>query len=330
MFLEIFFFTILKFLLVILPTFISVAFLTLFERKVMAVMQRRRGPNIVGFLGLLQPFADALKLLSKETIIPFAANNTIFFVSPVLSLSFALSAWAVVPFQSGLVLVDLQIGVFYTFVISSLAVYAIIMAGWASNSKYALFGSLRSVAQMISYEISISLIVSTVLIGCGTLNFSEIVYAQSRIAFFFPFFPLFLMFFVSILAETNRPPFDLPEAENELVAGYFVEYSGPGFALFFIAETLNIIYMSFLTVLYFFGGWSSMVLPIFPAFWFALKILFFCFLFVWVRASLPRYRYDQLMFLGWKVFLPIVLSFWIAAVAILIFFNGLPMFIFLI
>lgn len=254
MFYEILIFTILKFLLVILPTFISVAFFTLFERKVMAVMQRRRGPNIVGFIGLLQPFADALKLLSKETVLPFASNNFIFFLSPILSMTMALSAWAVLPFQSGLVLVDLQIGVLYSFVISSLSVYAIIMAGWASNSKYAFFGSLRSVAQMISYEISISLIITGVLISCGTFNFSEIVFAQISSPFIIPFFPFFLMFFVSALAETNRPPFDLPEAENELVAGYFVEYSGPGFTLFFIAETLNIIYMSFLTTLYFFGG----------------------------------------------------------------------------
>lgn len=316
---------ILKTLCVILPIFISVAFLTLFERKVMASMQRRRGPNIVGFLGLLQPFADALKLLAKETIIPHAANMWIFIFSPILSLTLALAAWAVIPFQSGLVLVDLNVSVLYIFVISSLAVYAIIMSGWASNSKYAFLGSLRSIAQMISYEVSMSLIVMSVLVCSGSFNFSTIVLMQEDIFFCIPLFPLFIMFFISALAETNRPPFDLPEAENELVAGYFVEYGGAGFALFFIAETANIILMSFLTTIYFFGGWYPLIGFFSPSvFWLATKVLFFCFLFVWVRASLPRYRYDQLMFLGWKVFLPSAVALLFFIISVLFFFGGLP------
>jgi len=313
----------LKSLCVILPVFITVAFLTLFERKVMAAMQRRRGPNIVGFLGLLQPFADALKLLAKEAVIPYSSNIWIFIFSPILSLTLALAAWAVIPFQSGLVLVDLNVGALYIFAISSLAVYAIIMSGWASNSKYSFLGSLRSVAQMISYEVSMGLIVMSVLACAGSFNFSEIVSAQRDVFFFTPLFPLFIMFFVSALAETNRPPFDLPEAENELVAGYFVEYSGAGFALFFIAETANIILMSFLTSLYFFGGWF-LVSSVTSVFWLAVKALFFCFVFVWVRASLPRYRYDQLMFLGWKVFLPISLALLLIIITILVLLGGLP------
>lgn len=314
---------ILKSLCIILPIFISVAFLTLFERKVMAVMQRRRGPNVVGFLGLLQPFADALKLLAKETVIPHSSNLLIFVFSPILSLTLALASWAVIPFQSGLVLVDLSVSVLYILVISSLAVYAVIMAGWASNSKYSFLGALRSVAQMISYEVSMGLIIMSVLVCTGSFNFSDIVFAQKNIFFFIPLFPLFVMFFISALAETNRPPFDLPEAENELVAGYFVEYGGAGFALFFIAETANIILMSFLTSLFFCGGWYMFALPP-SAFWLALKVIFFCFLFVWVRASLPRYRYDQLMFLGWKVFLPTSIALLFLIISILYFFGGLP------
>jgi len=315
---------ILKTLCVILPVFISVAFLTLFERKVMAAMQRRRGPNIVGFLGLLQPFADALKLLAKETIIPYSSNMWIFVFSPILSLTLALASWAVIPFQSGLVLVDLSLSVLYIFVISSLAVYAIIMSGWASNSKYSFLGALRSVAQMISYEVSMGLIVMSVLVCVGSFNFSEIVVAQEDIFFVIPLFPLFIMFFISALAETNRPPFDLPEAENELVAGYFVEYGGAGFALFFIAETANIILMSFLTTIYFFGGWTMGFLGA-SVFWLALKVLLFCFVFVWVRASLPRYRYDQLMFLGWKVFLPSALALLFFIISVLYCFGGFPL-----
>lgn len=314
----------LKSLCVILPVFISVAFMTLFERKVMATMQRRRGPNVVGFLGLLQPFADALKLLAKETVIPHASNMWIFVLSPILSLTLALASWAVIPFQSGLVLVDLNISVLFIFVISSLAVYAVIMSGWASNSKYSFLGALRSVAQMISYEVSMGLIVMSVLVCVGSFNFSDIVFAQLDVFFFIPLFPLFVMFFISALAETNRPPFDLPEAENELVAGYFVEYAGAGFALFFIAETANIILMSCLTAIYFLGGWNGFLFFNASAFWLALKILFFCFVFVWVRASLPRYRYDQLMFLGWKVFLPTAIALLFVVISVLFFFDGLP------
>lgn len=302
------FFLILKSILIILPIFISAAFLTLFERKVMAAMQRRRGPNVLGFLGLLQPFSDALKLLMKENVIPTNANFFIFFLAPIVSLTLSILYWAIIPFYEGIVLIDLQLGILYIFVISSLSVYTIIMAGWSSNSKYAFLGSLRSVAQMISYEISISLNLMSILLISSSFNFFDIVNSQINIYNIWSFFPIFVMFFISVLAETNRPPFDLPEAENELVAGYFVEYSGVGFTLFYLAETINIVLMSALVSIFFFGGWLSPLFFYKSSFWLVLKILFFCFLFIWIRASLPRYRYDQLMFLGWKFFLPFSLS----------------------
>ena len=322
-----FIFLILKSLFLILPILLAVAFMTLLERKVMAGMQRRRGPNVVGIFGLLQPFADGLKLIVKETVFPTTSNLFLFIFAPVLALFLALLSWAVIPFDNGIVIADLDVGILYLFAISSLGVYSIIIAGWSSNSKYAFLGALRSAAQMISYEVSIGIIVMSVLIATGSLNLSQIVFAQKNSFYFFGLFPLFVLFFISALAETNRPPFDLPEAEGELVAGYSVEYSAAGFALFFIAEYSNIIMMSTLTILLFFGGW----LPIFGwlswipnVFWLVLKILICLFVFIWVRAALPRYRYDQLMTLGWKVFLPFSLA-WVVFVSSFLFsFDGLP------
>lgn len=301
-------FKILQIFLVLVPTLLSVAFFTLFERKVMGMLQRRRGPNVIGFFGLLQPFADALKLLTKETIIPGFSNRGIFIFSPILTLSLSLIGWIFIPFNLGSVLVDAELGLFFIFGISSLGVYGIIFSGWSSNSKYAFLGGLRSAAQMISYEVCLGLIVICVIIISGSLNLSIIVFNQSYIWFFLPMFPLFLMFLVSILAETNRAPFDLPEAEAELVSGYNVEYSAVGFTLFFIGEYSSILLMSALTVILFLGGW----LPIYYGsgyIWFFLKFFLVGFFFVWVRASLPRFRYDQLMKLGWKIFLPLVLGF---------------------
>lgn len=320
-------FTFLKGLLVVVPVLLAVAFMTLLERKLMAAVQRRRGPNVVGIYGLLQPFADGLKLIVKETVLPSTSNIFLFIFAPILSLFLSLLNWAVIPFQKGLVIVDIDVGILYLFAISSLGVYAIIIAGWASNSKYAFLGALRSAAQMISYEVSIGLIVMSVLICAGSLNLTSIVLAQASCWYFVGLFPLMLLFFISALAETNRPPFDLPEAEGELVAGYSVEYSAAGFALFFIAEYSNIIMMSTLTVVLFFGGW----LPPFDflsfvpgVFWFVSKELFFICLFIMVRAVLPRYRYDQLMTLGWKVFLPVSLAWVVFIAAFLIVFQGLP------
>nr|YP_010620087.1 NADH dehydrogenase subunit 1 [Pterosiphonia complanata]WAX04100.1 NADH dehydrogenase subunit 1 [Pterosiphonia complanata] len=304
----------LKIFSLILPLLIAIAYMTLAERKIMGSIQRRKGPDIVGVFGLLQPLADGLKLFVKETILPSNANANIFILAPILTFLFSLLSWCVIPFDEGLVFADLNIGVLYLLAISSLGVYGIIIAGWSSNSKYAFLGALRSTAQMISYEVSIGLIIINILLCVGSLNFSEIVLAQQYIWFIIPLFPIGLMFYISILAETNRAPFDLPEAEAELVAGYNVEYSAMGFALFFLGEYANMILMSGLTVLLFFGGW----LPIFPitflfwipgSIWFSLKLVILLFGFIWIRSSFPRYRYDQLMRLGWKVFLPISLSY---------------------
>nr|YP_010620248.1 NADH dehydrogenase subunit 1 [Deltalsia parasitica]WAX04284.1 NADH dehydrogenase subunit 1 [Deltalsia parasitica] len=312
----------------ILPLLIAVAYMTLAERKIMASIQRRKGPNIVGIFGLLQPLADGLKLFVKETILPSSANANIFILAPILTFLFALLSWCVIPFSEGLVFADLNIGVLYLLAISSLGVYGIIIAGWSSNSKYAFLGALRSTAQMISYEVSIGLIIITVLLCAGSLNFSEIVLAQQNIWFVIPLFPAAIMFYISILAETNRAPFDLPEAEAELVAGYNVEYSAMGFALFFLGEYANMILMSGLTVILFFGGW----LPIFPltfffwipgSIWFGLKLTFLLFGFIWIRSSFPRYRYDQLMRLGWKIFLPLSLSYIFIISSILLIFDWL-------
>jgi NADH-quinone oxidoreductase subunit H len=284
------------------------------ERKVLGSMQKRKGPNFVGFLGLLQPFADGLKLIIKESIIPGAANSKIFVLAPLLTFIVSLLGWAIIPFAENIVYADLNLGLLFLFAISSLGVYGIILAGWASNSRYAFLGSLRSAAQMISYEVSLGIILLNIILITGSLNLTEIVLFQKHIWFIIPLFPLFLLFFISSLAETNRPPFDLPEAEGELVAGYNVEYSAVGFALFFIAEYANIILMSTLSVIFFFGGWLSpfniTILNIIPPFFFfVIKTLIIIFIFIWVRSAFPRYRYDQLMRLGWKIFLPLSLGF---------------------
>jgi NADH-quinone oxidoreductase subunit H len=302
-----------KVLAITVPLLLSVAYLTYFERKVIAAMQLRRGPNVVGPFGLLQPIADGLKLFFKETIIPTGANKVVFVVAPVLTFTLALIAWAVIPLGEGLVLSNINVGILYLFAVSSLGVYGILMSGWASNSKYAFLGGLRSAAQMVSYEVSMGFVIITVLLVTGSLNLSDIVHAQKNLWFVIPLFPMAVIFFVSTLAETNRHPFDLPEAEAELVSGYNVEYSAMTFALFFLGEYANMILMSGMTTILFLGGWLP-PLDIAPfnwlpgPIWFAIKIAFCLFVFVWVRATFPRYRYDQLMRLGWKVFLPISLA----------------------
>nr|YP_009307442.1 NADH dehydrogenase subunit 1 [Plenogemma phyllantha]AOR82170.1 NADH dehydrogenase subunit 1 [Plenogemma phyllantha] len=318
-----------KILGIIIPLLLGVAFLVLAERKIMASMQRRKGPNVVGLFGLLQPLADGLKLMIKEPILPSSANLFIFLMAPVITFMLSLVAWAVIPFDYGMVLSDLNVGILYLFAISSLGVYGIITAGWSSNSKYAFLGALRSAAQMVSYEVSIGLIIITVLICVGSRNFSEIVIAQKQIWFAVPLFPVFIMFFISCLAETNRAPFDLPEAEAELVAGYNVEYSSMGFALFFLGEYANMILMSSLCTLLFLGGWLPILdIPIFSvipgSIWFSIKVLFFLFVYIWVRAAFPRYRYDQLMRLGWKVFLPLSLAWVVFVSGVLVAFDWLP------
>lgn len=318
-----------KVLAITVPLLLAIAFLTLAERKVLASMQRRKGPNVVGILGLFQPIADGLKLLVKEPVLPNSANLVIFLFAPILTFLLSNVSWAVVPFGEGLVLADLNVGLLYLFAVSSLGVYGIITAGWASNSKYPFLGSLRSAAQMVSYEVSIGLILITVLLCAGSLNITEIVLAQEKIWFCIPLFPLLFLFFISCLAETNRAPFDLPEAEAELVAGYNVEYSSMGFALFFLGEYGNMIVMSSLCSLFFLGGWLPpanwlvfLWLP--PIFWFGLKTIIFLFFFVWVRAAFPRYRYDQLMRLGWKVFLPLSLAWVVFVSGTLLAFDWLP------
>ena len=320
---------IIKILAIIVPVLIAVAFFTVAERKIMGAIQRRRGPNVIGFMGLLQALADGLKLFVKETTLPSNSNLVVFLIAPMLSFILSLISWAIIPFSSNLVIADINFGVLYLFAVSSLNVYGILLAGWSSNSKYAYLGALRSAAQMISYEISISFIVLTVVICAGSFNLSNIVLAQSKTYFMIPLFPMFIIFYISMLAETNRHPFDLPEAEAELVSGYNVEYSAMTFALFFLAEYSNMLLMSTFAAILFFGGWLPLF-NIFPfyilpgGFWLSLKIAVGAVFFIVTRATLPRYRYDQLMQLGWKSFLPLSLGFLILTSSILISFNWLP------
>jgi NADH-quinone oxidoreductase subunit H len=319
--------TLIKILIIIVPLLISVAYFTLAERKLLGAIQRRRGPNVVGAFGLLQPLSDGFKLLVKETVIPSSSNKLIFILSPIMTFVISLMGWAIIPYDKYAILAEMNVGVLYLFAMSSLGVYGIIMSGWSSNSKYAFLGALRSTAQMVSYEVSIGFIMITIVICCGSFNLQQIIEFQKNIWFVIPFFPLFLMFFVSALAETNRHPFDLPEAEAELVSGYNVEYSAMGFALFSLGEYANMLMMSSINVILFFGGWLSPLqfLGFLPgSLWFGIKICFFVILFVWMRAALPRYRYDQLMGLGWKVFLPVSLSYLMLTYSILICFNLLP------
>lgn len=322
-------YTIFKILTVIIPLLISVAYFTIAERKIMGIIQRRKGPNVIGFLGLLQPLADGLKLFSKETILPSNSNVIIFLLAPILTFLLSLISWSVIPFSEKIVLSDINVGILYLFATSSLSVYGIVMAGWSSNSKYPFLGALRSAAQMISYEISIGFIIVNVCICAGSFNLSNIVFAQKNIWFIVPLFPMFVIFYISMLAETNRHPFDLPEAEAELVSGYNVEYSAMTFALFFLGEYANMLLMSAFAAILFLGGWLPLI-NIFPfnyfsgSFWFSLKITFGVVFFIITRAALPRYRYDQLMLIGWKCFLPLSLSYLIFTVGILISFNWLP------
>lgn len=324
------FFTIYKlfsFFIIVIPILISVAYLTLAERKVMGSMQQRIGPNVVGFWGLLQPLADGLKLLLKETVIPSNANTFNFIFAPVFSLCISLFSWALIPFSCYSWFVDIDLGLIFLLSVSSFGVYGIILSGWSSNSRYGFLGALRSTAQMISYEISLTLILFSVLICVGSLNFISIVEFQKSIYFLIPLFPTFLLFIISILAETNRAPFDLPEAESELVSGFNVEYSAMGFALFFLAEYSSMIMMSALTTILFLGAWLSFSyvnnLLILTPFVFGLKLCILLFFYIWVRASFPRYRIDQLMRLCWKNFLPIALAFFLIVFCCLFIFNGI-------
>lgn len=313
----------LKILMVLVPLILAVAYLTLAERKVIAFMQLRRGPNRAGFLGLLQPLADGLKLMFKESVIPTRANNFVFVLAPMLTFILAMIGWAVIPLNENFVIADINVGILYLLAISSLGVYGVIIAGWASNSHYAFLGAIRSSAQMISYEISIGLIIINVLLLAGSLNLKEIVLAQKDGWYLLPLFPMFVVFFISTLAETNRHPFDLPEAEAELVAGFNVEYSSMSFALFFLGEYANMILMSAMTTILFLGGWLApfglTFIP--PVIWFFGKIAVLLFVFLWIRAALPRYRYDQLMRLGWKVFLPFSLFYVVLVSGYVVYFK---------
>jgi NADH-quinone oxidoreductase subunit H len=321
--------TVAETLALLVPLLICVAYLTYAERKVLAAMQLRKGPNVVGPFGLLQPFADALKMLMKETIIPSGSNRLLFLMAPMLTFSLAMLAWAVIPVDDGWAIANINVGILYLFAISSLGVYGIIIAGWASNSKYAFLGAMRSAAQMVSYEVSMGFVLVTVLLCAGTLNLTGIVRAQQHLWFCIPLFPMFIVFFISTLAETNRAPFDLPEGESEIVAGFFVEYSAMSFALFFLGEYANMILMSAMTTLLFLGGWLAPFgvgpftwIP--GVIWFVLKVCLCLFVFLWVRATFPRYRYDQLMRLGWKVFLPLSLAWLVITAGALMAFGWFP------
>lgn len=318
-----------KILGMIIPLLIAIAFLTIAERKLLGSIQRRKGPNVVGFLGLLQPFADGLKLFSKETIVPKDSSPYVFILAPMITFILSLIGWSVIPLSEGALVADINLGVLYLFAVSSLSVYGIILAGWSSNSKYPFLGALRSAAQMISYEVSIGFILVNVCLCAGSFNLSTIVEAQKNVWFIFPLFPMFILFYISMLAETNRHPFDLPEAESELVSGYNVEYSAVTFALFFLGEYANILLMSALSTILFLGGWlppfNLFPFTILPgSFWLSIKILFGVIFFILSRAALPRYRYDQLMDLGWKSILPFSLGYLVFTAGVLISFNWLP------
>ena len=318
-----------KILFLLVPVLVSVAMIVWLDRRVWAFVQKRQGPNVVGPFGLLQSLADALKYIFKEIIIPASSNKIIFILAPIITMTLALIAWAVIPFGEDQVLANINVGILYIFAVSSLGVYGIIMGGWASNSKYPFLGSIRSAAQMVSYEVSIGIIIINVLLCVGSLNLSDIVLAQQNIWFIIPLFPMFVIFFISALAETNRPPFDLPEAEAELVAGYQTEYSGMMYAMFWLGEYANILLMCALGSILFLGGWLSPI-DLYPfnlipgAIWLILKILLLFILFALVKAVVPRYRYDQLMRLGWKIFLPFSLTYVVLTASYLFYFNLLP------
>jgi NADH-quinone oxidoreductase subunit H len=318
-----------KILFLLVPVLVSVAMIVWLDRRVWAFVQKRQGPNVVGPFGLLQSLADALKYIFKEIIIPSSSNKVIFILAPIVTMTLALIAWAVIPFSATQVLADINVGILYLFAVSSLGVYGIIMGGWASNSKYPFLGAIRSAAQMVSYEVSIGVIIINVLLCVGSLNLNDIVEAQQNMWFVIPLFPMFVIFFISALAETNRPPFDLPEAEAELVAGYQTEYSGMMYAMFWLGEYANILLMCAMGAILFLGGWMSPI-DIYPftlvpgAIWLILKILFLFILFALVKAIVPRYRYDQLMRLGWKVFLPLSLTWVVLTASYLFYFNLLP------
>ncbi len=321
--------TLLRMLALLVPLLIGVAYLTYAERKVLAAMQLRKGPNVVGPFGLWQPFADAIKMLFKETIIPDGANRMLFLFAPMITFGLAIIAWAVIPVNDHWGIADINVGLLYLFAISSLGVYGVIIAGWASNSKFAFLGAMRSAAQMVSYEVSIGIVILSVLVCVGSLNLNDIVTAQRHIWFAIPLLPMLVVFFISGLAETNRAPFDLPEGESEIVAGFFVEYSAMSFALFFLGEYANMILMSGMTTILFLGGWLSPI-PIAPftwipgPVWFLLKVMLCLFVFLWVRATLPRFRYDQLMQLGWTVFLPFSLGWLVLTASVLEIFGWVP------
>ena len=318
-----------KILFLLVPVLVSVAMIVWLDRRVWAFVQKRQGPNVVGPFGLLQSLADALKYIFKEIIIPASSNKVIFILAPIITMTLALIAWAVIPFSATQVLADINVGILYLFAVSSLGVYGIIMGGWASNSKYPFLGAIRSAAQMVSYEVSIGVIIINVLLCVGSLNLNDIVIAQQNMWFVIPLFPMFVIFFISALAETNRPPFDLPEAEAELVAGYQTEYSGMMYAMFWLGEYANILLMCAMGAILFLGGWMSPI-DVYPftlvpgAIWLILKILLLFILFALVKAIVPRYRYDQLMRLGWKVFLPLSLIWVVLTASYLFYFNLLP------